>query len=636
MVKKKGGKKSNFGQEIIFNNWQIGFQNFIRLIVLSIATGMGAGLAWWGVFAPKDNFSYINSYVYAEALCHLPFACSPTANYNRQVLTPFMAQVGGLFGACRNVFVLATLASVFGFRRYFVDRGEQMVIEQYIRGAKLLKPEELKAEVNAARNNKGKLAYEPNVLDLWIGMERIRIPESLLYRHISLAGVPGTGKTQVINSFLQQIGGLRRQKCLIVDPGGQYYARFGQRGDKILSLFDKRSEPWSFWNEKVTAEFFSEALVELDHSGGNKFFSAAGRALLTDLIRLNTTVRGLWDDITSDPKLLLPKLQGGISPGLLGAPEQASGVIASASVEMGFLRYLNYWNQSEDFFSITEWALSDSEDWVFLIFKKDELSAVAPLLRLWFDLAVNGVLQRDENLDHPHLWAICDELPSLRQLPSLPSLLAEGRKFKASLISGYQGREQLIDIYKAEITKSILSNHQNKFICRITEHTSAQEESKTLGEQDVEEIGSSAQFGASPVSDRNSISRSIKTRPVVLASEIQNLPDLHCYLKICHFDATRIHLDYQQYKPINEPTQCEIPPINQLGSGQPNDDKKHKSDDKKRPSDDDWVSQPLELGEEDDNEPGYDTDLADLEDLNEEKEPNPNNFLDFGRERYDK
>lgn len=622
MGKKSG--KSNFGQELILNNWQIGTQNFIRLILLSMSLGFVAGLIWWGIFAPKNYFYYANLYVYSQFVCYLPFACTPTARYNLQVLPPFMQQVQGLFGACWNVFVITTVASVVGLRRYFVKRGQEMVSEQYLRGAKLLKPEELKLEIDGARDNQRKILYEENALDLWVGMEKIRIPESLTYRHISLAGVPGTGKTQVINSALKQIGQMKRQKCLIVDPNGQYYARFGQPGDKILSLYDKRSEPWSFWGEKVPAEFFSAALVELDHSGGNKFFSSAGRALLTDLVRLNNTTQGLWKDITSNPKDLLPKLQGGISPGLLGAPEQASGVIASASVEMGFLRNLNYWNQSEDFFSITEWALSDSEDWVFLIFKKDELSAVAPLLRLWFDLAVNGVLQRNENLDYPHLWAVCDELPSLRQLPSLPSLLAEGRKFKSSLISGYQGREQLIDIYKAEITKSILSNHQIKFICRITEHTSATDESKTLGEQDVEEISSSAQFGASPMADRNSINRAIKTRPVVLASEIQNLPDLHCYLKICHFDATRIRLDYQQYPAINEPTQCEIPPVKQPGAGQP-------SEEKNQPSDDEWASEPLEVGEDEDDEPGYDTDLGELEGLDEEKEANSNDFLNFSR-----
>lgn len=620
----KKRKRSSFAQEILFNNWQIGFQNFVRLLLLSMAAGTGAGLAWWGVFAPKDNFYYLNRYVYAEVLCHLPLACTPTANYNRLVLRPFMQEVGGLLGACRNVFVISSVGAVFGLRRYFVSRDEEMTVEQYVRGAKLLKPEELKAEVDAAKNNNGKLEYEQNALDLWVGMELVRIPESLTYRHISLAGVPGTGKTQVINKFLTQIGKMPRQKCLIVDPGGQYYARFGRPGDKILSLYDKRSEPWSFWPEKVTPEFFSEALVELDHSGGNKFFSAAGRALLTDLVRLNTTIQGLWKDITSDPKELLPKLQGGISPGLLGAPEQASGVIASASVEMGFLRNLNYWNQSEDFFSITEWALSDSEEWVFLIFKKDELSAVAPLLRLWFDLAVNGVLQRDENLDYPHLWAICDELPSLRQLPSLPSLLAEGRKFKSTLISGYQGREQLVDIYKAEITKSILSNHQIKIICRITEHSSAEEESKTLGQQDVEEISSSAQFGPSAMSDRNSISRSIKTRPIVLGSEIQNLPDLQAYLKICHFDATRIRLDYQKYPAVNDPTQCEIPPFKQPGAGQP-------SQENQSSDGDDWASEPAEIGEEQGIAPGYETDLEELE-----EEKDPNDFLRFVDKRTDK
>jgi type IV secretory pathway TraG/TraD family ATPase VirD4 len=64
-----------------------------------------------------------------------------------------------------------------------------------------------------------------------------------------------------------------------------------------------------------------------------------------------------------------------------------------------------------------------------------------------------------------------------------------------------------------------------------------------------------------PQNDRNTLSRSVKTRPVVMPSEIQNLPDLHAYIKICDFDPTLIHFEYQDYPQINEPNCSEIPPL---------------------------------------------------------------------------
>ncbi len=67
----------------------------------------------------------------------------------------------------------------------------------------------------------------------------------------------------------------------------------------------------------------------------------------------------------------------------------------------------------------------------------------------------------------------------------------------------------------------------------------------TNGEQDIEEMSASIQFGKLASSDRNSLNRSIKTRPVVLPSQIQNLPDLQAYLKLCDLNPTLIHFDYR-------------------------------------------------------------------------------------------
>ena len=174
-----------------------------------------------------------------------------------------------------------------------------------------------------------------------------------------MAGASGTGKTQAINSLLRQLQSQKNQKVLIVDANGQYYSRFGQPEDKILSLYDRRAEAWDFWSEDASPEFFAEALIEENRDGN--FFSSAGRALLTDLIGLNDTIPQLWQDLISSPKDIFPKLKGGISPGLLGAPEQAAGVIATASLELNFLRHLNYWSKDRNLFSITDFETPESE-----------------------------------------------------------------------------------------------------------------------------------------------------------------------------------------------------------------------------------------------------------------------------------
>nr|MDJ0717498.1 type IV secretion system DNA-binding domain-containing protein [Prochloraceae cyanobacterium] len=242
-----------------------------------------------------------------------------------------------------------------------------------------------------------------------------------------------------------------------------------------------------------------------------------------------------------------------------------AGVMATASLKLNFLRHLNHWSENKEFFSLTEWANSPGNDWVFLIVRDQDLAASKALLRTWFDLATLGVLQREEDKENSHLWLIADELPGLGQLPTLGKLLSQGRKYKATVVAGYQTPEQLKNIYGSEGANEIFQGLQNKLIYRSPDPDTAKHNSLELGEQEVEEINSSIQFGNHPASDRNSVSKTIKVRPVVMPSELQNLPDLQAYLKICQFDPTLIHFDYQRYPTINEPTCCEIP----SGSGRP-------------------------------------------------------------------
>jgi hypothetical protein len=82
--------------------------------------------------------------------------------------------------------------------------------------------------------------------DLVIGRERIRIVRETAGLHVGLAGASQTGKTNAINQLLQSRR-LHGEKALIVDPNGEFFSRFGKRGDVVLSLYDKRAAPWDFW-----------------------------------------------------------------------------------------------------------------------------------------------------------------------------------------------------------------------------------------------------------------------------------------------------------------------------------------------------------------------------------------------------
>ena len=276
-----------YGQESLSNDLQMGKARLLRLILLAISIGGVATVFWWGFHAPAYSFYYLFQYCYSWLYCHIPFGCSEVATHNLRVLQPFIDRLSELLQSCGVVFATTSFFSALSLRYYLVQYSLKLEKARYLRGARLLKAEELKVDIDTARDNQGRLKYTSTSLDLYFGKEQIRLPSSLIYRHIATIGVSGTGKTQLINSLLKQLESRRGQKCLILDLNGQYYSRFGQIGDKILSLYDTRSEAWSFYNEDVPPEFFAHALIEVSEGSSNKFFGNAGRALMTDIISRN-------------------------------------------------------------------------------------------------------------------------------------------------------------------------------------------------------------------------------------------------------------------------------------------------------------------------------------------------------------
>jgi type IV secretory pathway TraG/TraD family ATPase VirD4 len=67
---------------------------------------------------------------------------------------------------------------------------------------------------------------------------------------------------------------------------------------------------------------------------------------------------------------------------------------------------------------------------------------------------------------------------------------------------------------------------------RSVEHTTAEWASQSLGEQEVNEATESLSMGPHDSRDAVNLQRRVVKRPIVLPSEIMNLPKLHGFLKL--------------------------------------------------------------------------------------------------------
>ena len=94
--------------------------------------------------------------------------------------------------------------------------------------------------------------------DITIG--GVVVPGMLEAQHFLISGTTGAGKTQVINGMLRTIR-KRRQRAVIADPAGGFYARFGEGGDVLVNPFDKRSVAWSPFAE-IRADYDCERIAK--------------------------------------------------------------------------------------------------------------------------------------------------------------------------------------------------------------------------------------------------------------------------------------------------------------------------------------------------------------------------------------
>ena len=425
---------------------------------------------------------------------------------------------------------------------------------------------EIKEEVKRKNND-----IEYTDKDMYVGKNNIKIPFGICSVHFGFAGASRTGKTNAMTELLIQDRVLG-SKCLIVDPTGQFFKKHGKKGDHILSLYDTRQKKWDFWHENLPFKFLADALVEVkDSSSQTKFFDKSGREVLAAVLKHTSSLEELWQVVNYDEaslyKYLLDKKE--LSKQLLGkkASGQSAGVIASSILNMSFIKSMNNHvyerekeiNKEEEYFSLTKWVENDDDDsWVFIIDDNRNLPEARPLHRLWFDIVTSSAYDRNvgkNNLKQINMY--CDEISTVGNLPTLPSVLDKGRNYKLRLIIGFQSYHQLELIYGQDMARNIFQGLQNVFIFASNDFSEARIFSERMGKSSIVEVDQSLSL-----QDKNDhASLSYRTREIecVTASQIQALKDNICFVKIARFNPTKIEFKFHKLETVNEGSLSKIP-----------------------------------------------------------------------------
>jgi type IV secretory pathway TraG/TraD family ATPase VirD4 len=169
---------------------------------------------------------------------------------------------------------------------------------------------------------------------------------------------------------------------------------------------------------------------------------------------------------------------------------------------------------------------------LFLPYRANEIATLRSLISTWMRLAIFEAMNQPEA--DQKLWFIIDELDTLGPIDGLKDALARLRKFGGRCVLGFQSIAQVSGTYGHAEAQTIVENCGNTLILRCSASEgggTARFASKLIGEREIlrDQITKSRRPTEWLASE--SIAKQHVTESAVLASEIEQLPDLQGYLK---------------------------------------------------------------------------------------------------------
>jgi len=567
-------KNSNYGLQISFSYiskflkesliyFLISFVGASILMLISIQLKFVGGISWYFDLLWKKMTFYLKSEIFT-------FNATEYDKIAHRIIDKYWRMNLGDTHLFLNIFIigfiLSLIISLYVTKKIgikFMDGVTERNDELHYVEPDVLK-KEIKNEVKNKRNN-----IEFTDYDLVVSTSKIIIPDKIASLHIGMCGAPASGKTNAMDEQLIQERKFGN-KVFIIDPMGEFYAKHGKKGDHILSLYDKRAEKWNFWCEDLPPKFLANALIEMkESSSSNKFFDKTGREVMAAALRIAKTQEQLWQIVNYSEEdlynLLLDNKE--LSKQYLGkkASGQSAGVIASAFMNLNFIKYLNHHVMEreketkiiEKAFSLTKWVNNNEDSsWIFIIDENRNLEDAKPLHRLWFDIVTSSSFDRDiskSNLKRISLY--CDEISTVGNLPTLPLVFDKGRRFKTKMVIGFQSFPQIEIIYGREMALSIFQGLQNIFVFVSNSGKEAELFSDRMGKSEVIELDSSMSVGGHGHTNLSQRTRRIDS---VTPSQIQALKDNFAFLKLARFNPTKVEFEFVGLKQKNQGSISEV------------------------------------------------------------------------------
>jgi hypothetical protein len=370
-------------------------------------------------------------------------------------------------------------------------------------------------------------------------------------KHFKLLGTTGTGKSTAISELLSGALG-RGDRAVIADPDGGYLRRFYDpaRGDVILNPFEPRSVTWDLFGEienDYDVDQLARSLIP-DHEGADRSWRGYARTFFS-AVTAQARAAGTRD-VSELYRLLVIAGSAELKTLVAGTPAQPfleehngrmfDSIRSVTSSAVGTLEYIS--RQAGRPLSVREWvrgradvpgapAAGADRGVLFMPYRAGQIAALRSTISAWMRLAIFEAMNREG--EGERLWFVVDELDALGQIDGLKDALARLRKFGGRCVLGFQSVAQVSSTYGAD-AQTIVENCGTTLIlrCSGSEHGgTSQFAARLIGEREVVRITTSRSQRANEWLPAITRAEHLSVEPAVMASQIEQLPDLRGYLK---------------------------------------------------------------------------------------------------------
>jgi len=332
--------------------------------------------------------------------------------------------------------------------------------------------------------------------------QKIRLSEKRLHQNMFFLGMPGSGKTTLINPILEQAIA-RNDHVIIYDEKKEFTSLFfDEETTSLIAPFDKRSAQWDIASDVsnlAQAKVIAASMIEVNEKEP-LWGRAAQLVYIGAMMHCINKYKDKWgwqelaDFISLDEASMSQALQQSYPAAaklVVEGSKTTQSLLINLTTSLSWLDDLAIaWSSSykdKNSFSINDFLNKKSNKRVLIIQNDPQYSAISdPIINVIITLLTNNLLAM-KNSQKRKVWLFLDELGNLRKNPSILKWLSLARSKGGVLVAGTQSLSQIYEVFGKNITDSIGSMIGTLICLRVSgTGDTAQFISESLGKRRVE------------------------------------------------------------------------------------------------------------------------------------------------------